>query len=556
MSRATSKLDTPIDFLIITALREERDAVLGLLGAVRKVQHEGSPTYYLASVPAYAQDGSYEVAVTMLNDMGNVESAQHTTRALQDLTPDYVLMVGIAGGIRGKVKLGDVIVAKQIWYYEPAKVTPDGPQPRPKVYPADPFLLDRTQNYNDLSWRELIQTTRPSRRSNKATLEEQSNTIFDVIATGEMVVSTDDFIKQIRQQHGKIVGVEMEAFGVAVAAANSRDRPRFIAIRGVCDFADQYKNDAWHHYAAESAAAFTIGFLRSGPVQPRSNRIAHLQQNTTLITIRHQSMEKIPEKALISALPPEFVGHQVVELAIDQTDLYRDGRLADPMEAVHRQRDIEERLSAHLGLHPNAQIAYYGIAHIPLLFLAGYHLSNRRNILFFDFNRRTRDWNQLQLGGEGEFLALTGLPARRKKAHGDVVIRMSVSYRVTDEVIAEVVPTPIAVVSLGLDHPSIDKITTERQVHEYGAVFRNAMDQIHELLPNTNTIHLFYSGPPALAFYCGQQVSKTIHRRIVVYNYVAKDVPNYSWGIDITSNIDAPVFFVRPTAKGVHQDNV
>lgn len=548
MSQPKLQQSTAVDFLIITALREERDAVLGMLDSPRKIQREGAPTYYLASVRAYAQDGSYEVAVTMLNDMGNVEAAQHATRVLQDLAPDYILMVGIAGGVRGKVKLGDVIVARQVWYYEPAKVSPEGSQLRPIVYPADPLLLDRTQNYTDLSWRDLIQATRPSPRTKKALSEEHSDIVFGAVATGEKVVADVEFLKQIRRLHAKIVGVEMEAFGVAVAAANDRDRPRFIAIRGVCDFADRSKNDAWHYYAAESAAAFTIGFLRSGPVAPRSVRVARHQQDATFIAIRHQSMEKIPEKALISALPPELAEHQLVELIIDQTDLYHDGRLADPMEAVRRQYNLDDRLNALLDLHPNAQIAYYGIAHIPLLFLAGYRLSNRRNIMFFDFNRHTREWNQLQLGGKADPLVLTGLPSRRRKASGDVVIRMNISYRVTAEVVEAVVPKHIASISISLNPPKLDKITTEHQIRDYGAVFRRVMDQIHELLPNTTTIHLFYSGPPAYAFYCGQQVSKTIHPRIVVYNYVAKDTPNYSWGIDITSSIDAPDFLVYPTA--------
>jgi hypothetical protein len=59
--------------LIITALPEERDAVLALLKPVRQVQYARSLTYYRANIPAYAQDGDYEIAVTMLNDMGNVE---------------------------------------------------------------------------------------------------------------------------------------------------------------------------------------------------------------------------------------------------------------------------------------------------------------------------------------------------------------------------------------------------------------------------------------------------------------------------------------------------
>ena len=32
-------------------------------------------------------------------------------------------------------------------------------------------------------------------------------------------------------------------------------------IRGVCDYADPRKNDAWHYYAAATAAAYAKGLL-------------------------------------------------------------------------------------------------------------------------------------------------------------------------------------------------------------------------------------------------------------------------------------------------------
>jgi hypothetical protein len=267
-------------------------------------------------------------------------------------------------------------------------------------------------------------------------------------------------------------------------------------------------------------------------------------------------MEQIPEKAIISSLAPEQADYHVVELAVDQCDLYRNGRLTDPLEAAHRQIDLEDQLSTLLASHPNAHVAYYGIAHIPLLFLAGYSLSNRRIISLFDFNRRTRTWNQLQLGGEAPPLLLSGLPTRVKRARGEIVIRISISYRVTPEIVADIVPSAIASLQLGLEQPTLDIVTSEHQVREYGQAFRQMMDHVHELLPNATGIHLFYAGPPALAFYCGQQVSKTIHPRIVVYNYVAKDTPNYSWGIDITRSIEATDFIMRPGGREGPRNNV
>ena len=354
MSRSVSRRAS-VDFLIVTALQVERDAVLRLLGDVEQVVLEDLPTYYRATIPAPSQGGTYEVVVTMLNDMGNVEATQHATRVIQALAPDYVLMVGIAGGVRGKVKLGDVIVGKQVLYYELSKVTPDGYDARPTSYLADPTLLDRVQNYNDLSWRDFIQTARPPRRGKKATTIEQSDVVFGVLATGEKVVGDTTFVNQLRRLHSKILGVEMEAFGVAVAAANTRDRPRFLAIRGVCDYADHTKNDHWHRYAAESAAAFTIGFLRYGPVPPRAVRVAKQSRAATLVAVRHRSMDRFPEQALVASLPPELADYILDEIVIDQSDLYHDGRLTDPLEAARRQHNLEEQLTARLATHQGSQ---------------------------------------------------------------------------------------------------------------------------------------------------------------------------------------------------------
>jgi hypothetical protein len=57
---------------------------------------------------------------------------------------------------------------------------------------------------------------------------------------------------------------------------------------------------------------------------------------------------------------------------------------------------------------------------------------------------------------------------------------------------------------------------------------------------------MFYAGPLSLAFRCGQHISKSIHPRVVVYNYTGKDTPAYSWGLDITQPIEAADFLVRP----------
>jgi nucleoside phosphorylase len=534
-----------VDFLVITALPVERDALLRILASPAKLQPNGCPTYYFSTVPAYGRGGSYCAAVTMLNQMGNVEAARHAAQAISDLNPAYVLMVGIAGGVSGRIRLGDVVVATEILYYEVAKQYPEGPQRRPRVYPVDPVLLDRTKNYNDTTWQDLVLVERPDGKA-----IDTPRVSFGPIAAGEKVVADSGFVSDLIGSIPKLVGIEMESYGVATAAAHSAERPRFLAIRGICDFADSSKSDDWQEYAAGCAAAFTIGFLRSGPVRPSVMQppklVGEVDKRRSVIAIRHQSMEPIPASLIRTSMAAEFGDVDIEELVIDQTDLYINGRLVDPVEAVRRQEDLAQRVSELQLSRPGAELAYCGIAHIPLVFRAGYQLSNKSSIYLFEHDRQTAQWHRLQGVDRGPNLGLEEVLPAASSAPGEVILRVSVSYEVTLEDVQGLVPSAIASIHLRVPEPQIDLVTSEYQTREYSVRFRRILDTIHSRFSNVNSIHIFYAGPAALAFNFGRQISKTIHPTITVYNYFSKDVPKYSWGLDITSDSGLEKSLVRP----------
>lgn len=275
------------------------------------------------------------------------------------------------------------------------------------------------------------------------------------------------------------------------------------------------------------------------------------EQPRKLIAIRHQSMEQIPASTIRAWLPADLRNCEYIEICIDQCDLFENGRLIDPYEAARRQCELEKRVAALLAQHPDAQLAYYGIAHIPLLFLAGYTLSHRRSIRLFQEDRYTRSWDLLQRMGATPQLQLSGLPADIDRRQGDVVVRINISYRVTEDAVAEVIPEPLASIELGIDQPQLDSVTSESQLWAYTRAFREMMDLIHQYLPHATGIHLFYAGPPALAFACGQHVSKTIHPQLVIYNFFGRDRPKYSWGFDFMSQIDSDGFLHRPALQGL-----
>src|SRR5260370_19919574 len=120
-------VEPPVDFAIIAALKVEREAMVRRLADVQRVQDDGEPlTYYVGTLPIPGEERPFTVMVTQLIDMGNPDAAIATTKVIPRWRPRNVLMVGIAGGVKGKVALGDVVVSQYAHYYEPAKLTPDG----------------------------------------------------------------------------------------------------------------------------------------------------------------------------------------------------------------------------------------------------------------------------------------------------------------------------------------------------------------------------------------------------------------------------------------------
>lgn len=258
--------NTQTDFVIITALPEERDAVLSKLPDYKMVKpsEEDVRVYYTSAVPATFQDGTsclYSVVVVCLLNMGRVEAANATGDAIRRWTPRYVIMVGIAGGMAAQgVKLGDVLLSDQVVDYELQKLTPSGPKIRYSIHRANPRLLGVAMNLGD-GWRKQIRKRPP----------EKGRPICHQgpIATGDKVVAVHGMLEELLNDWPKLIGVEMEAGGVASASFQAASNPGFFMIRGVSDLADDRKDvpdvKSWRTYACNVAAAYLISLLTIGP---------------------------------------------------------------------------------------------------------------------------------------------------------------------------------------------------------------------------------------------------------------------------------------------------
>jgi nucleoside phosphorylase len=156
--------------VIITALEEERDAVLAKLSGYQRLapSSDDVQVYYWATLPVTFADGStgvYRLVVMPLLGMGRVKATAATGDAIRRWRPRYVILVGIAGGIATKdIKLGDILVSDQIVDYELQKLLPEKSEVRWEVHRADPRLIAAARNLRSYYWQTLIETRRPGKR--------------------------------------------------------------------------------------------------------------------------------------------------------------------------------------------------------------------------------------------------------------------------------------------------------------------------------------------------------------------------------------------------------
>src|ERR1044072_3637972 len=254
----------PVDFVIITALEEERDAMLSQLRGARPLDkgENNIHVFYFARVPTRRQDRSqYKVIVPSFPNMGPITATAQTVAVVSRWRPRYVLLVGIVCGIPGEVSYGDVLIASQVADYSLGKQIAERRQVRWEVFPCGASLLDSANNVGP-DWQKRIRVRRPG--------DGSPGRHKGVIASGGDVIYDDKIFATYSESWPKLIGIEMESGGVAAGVHQTPDRPEFLMIKCVSDFGKD-KHDPivapWREYACHAASAFAIGLIRSGPAR-------------------------------------------------------------------------------------------------------------------------------------------------------------------------------------------------------------------------------------------------------------------------------------------------
>lgn len=267
----------PFDIGVLTVIGPELDAALKSLALTTRKKDEKTGTiFWTGTVHSQLMKRDYRIVLACVGDAGNPNAAAATTELLANYAPRALLLMGIAAGMRGKVKIGNVALSDRVAAYEPAALVKaadgtDRVESRPEI-DRIPHRIEQDVVHYRPEQSRLAEIFRNIGGEFPAPRPEQedftlhvASTIYtqrSTISAGEKLLRNPDKIHELREIHGKIEVIEMEAAGFVDACR--RYNALWLVVRGISDFGDQFKDDRFHTFASKAAAAVLADFIAHG----------------------------------------------------------------------------------------------------------------------------------------------------------------------------------------------------------------------------------------------------------------------------------------------------
>jgi nucleoside phosphorylase/CheY-like chemotaxis protein len=257
------------DLAIVTILNEtELQKVKELDGHWTEQKFPNDSTFYYTGY-FEKDDRNFSVVVASTdNAMGMPAASVLSMKLIQRFRPKYICMAGICAGLKGKGNIGDPIMADRVWDYGSGKhiiKTVD----RKKVEAFKPYInqiaLDKelSSQFSNIISKNLYFSEIQS--SWKNTYNDKLIGRIGPFASGSAVIANENKLNEIKEQHGQLVGFDMESYAVFYAADNcSYPKPTPFIIKSISDFGDSHKNnprkDEFQEYAAFTSAQLLYHF--------------------------------------------------------------------------------------------------------------------------------------------------------------------------------------------------------------------------------------------------------------------------------------------------------
>ena len=250
-----------VDIFIMTALPIEYHAVRENLIELNEVHHQRGNIYETGNY------NSLKVAISRQVEAGNVNCVLETERAINFFSPDVILFIGVAGGIKNKdVKLNDVIVANGVYFYESGKEDDSGFKTRPKIHKSSFSLVKLADSI-----------ARTKKWGNRVHIKP--------MIAGEKILASrkQSLYKLIQSNYNDAAAIEMEGYGF-LEAVYQNEGIKAIVIRGISDLLsdkNEVNNDNYQESASKFAAEFSFELIEKYRLLHNNKKLIQNEKKTT-----------------------------------------------------------------------------------------------------------------------------------------------------------------------------------------------------------------------------------------------------------------------------------
>ena len=241
-------LEQPPSVLIQTVNNNEYYAVMLQLkeGSEVVCYTDGDSSYVVGE---WGESGIPVIIIQTIPGSDRPYGSREETRKALGWFPNlkYVFTVGVCGGVKNKVDLGDVVVSTVIQGYSLAKKK--GGEHINRFPPWD--ITKKTKFHQDLS-------------------RAANNVKCGMVLSGNLLIADRESQKPLLREYKEAIAFEMEGHGIADACDVMKKDIVYMIVKGVCDLADEDKDDRWQPQAATNAAKALCKAMKYSPLFGKS----------------------------------------------------------------------------------------------------------------------------------------------------------------------------------------------------------------------------------------------------------------------------------------------
>jgi nucleoside phosphorylase len=261
------KVDTPFDVCLVCATFREAKALMDVISLECNVQfkcamskHSGYEYYYTAIQNHRGE--SLTIHVSWQSAYGPIKASTHLKTVLKECNPRFVGMTGVCAGDKGKVKLGDLVVASCAFTFDDLMSFKEGQ--RQQQHTAMLYYTNVDSTYFNRAfdaWTRFV--TRQEHLGNQglSSVTPLHPALHITPMASVSTVRRDEPFGNIQAVIREAVAIDMEGASFYKTVTNFPGLHSLV-VKGVCDYADYEKNDDYHEYASRVSAAYMVCFIK------------------------------------------------------------------------------------------------------------------------------------------------------------------------------------------------------------------------------------------------------------------------------------------------------